>query len=72
MTCPYCKEQMGHGYLKGFRDYLWWIPKNKFFHSPFSDDSLIVEDSSTKRKTCVIAYVCTQCHKVIANIKEFS
>lgn len=72
MKCPYCSNEMEHGYIEGGSSEMNWKPNKtgtfKSGNAEFNKGTVILSPFSTKSflsKSRLEAYLCRDCHKII-------
>lgn len=69
MKCPYCNDEMTVGIIRGGRDRIKWIPKEKdkgIVLSPFVKGITILEWMDSK----VEGYYCEKCNKITIDVPK--
>ncbi len=66
MRCPYCSEDMKRGVIESPHEINWKPQKAKLFaNALFHKDAIILSEVSFFKGSCVIAYCCEKCKKII-------
>jgi DNA-directed RNA polymerase subunit RPC12/RpoP len=66
MKCPYCNDDMKYGVIQSPHEINWKPKKAKFFGAAaFHRDAIILSEVSFLYGSCVVAYRCTRCRKII-------
>lgn len=66
MQCPYCGKEMRYGVIQIPHEISWKPEKGKIFaSSQFSKGAIILSEFSFLKGSCVEAYCCDDCMKII-------
>lgn len=72
MNCPYCNDDMEHGYIEGGETEMNWKPNKTgpltFENAKFHKGAVVLSPCSMKTlfsKNRVEAYICKKCKKII-------
>lgn len=65
MLCPYCNEKMELGVMQSPYEINWGKRKRFFSSSNADPDAIVLSEYSFLRGSCVEAYLCRKCEKVI-------
>ena len=68
MKCPQCEIEMKRGYLSAGGSPIAWTSRERRLSDREKGDDIIIQPPSLIGKNIVRAYICTECHTVIANI----
>ena len=66
MQCPYCREDMKRGVIESPHELNWKPRKAKLFaNARFHKEAIVLSEVSFFSGSCVIAYCCLRCKKII-------
>jgi len=66
MICPYCGKEMRYGVIQSQHEISWKPKKGKFFATAqFSKETIILSEFSFLKGSCVEAYCCDECRKIV-------
>ena len=73
MECPYCGKEMRCGVIQSQHE-INWKPKNPNLlasaSSAFDKEAIVLSEFSFLKGSCVRAYCCDDCRKIIINYGE--
>ncbi|WHH58400.1 PF20097 family protein [Petroclostridium sp. X23] len=71
MKCPYCDEEMKCGVIQSPHEINWKPKKAMLFgNAKFHNGAIILSESSFFKGSCVEAYCCENCKKIIIDYSE--
>jgi len=66
MICPYCGKDMRYGVIQSQQEINWKPKKSKIFGAAlFNKEAIILSEFSFLKGSCVEAYCCDDCKKII-------
>ncbi len=66
MKCPYCDKEMRYGVIQSPHEINWKPKKAKLFGSAkFHEGAIVLSELSFLKGSCVDAYCCDNCKKII-------
>lgn len=66
MICPYCNKEMRYGVIQSQHEINWKPKKTKLFGAAeFHKDAIVLSELSFLKGSCVEAYCCNDCKKII-------
>lgn len=71
MICPYCNKEMRYGVIQSPHEINWKPKKAKLFGAAeFHEGAIILSELSFLKGSCVEAYCCNDCKKIIIDYSE--
>lgn len=70
--CPCCGEQLIQGYIQSPRPISWLPKKLKIFTMAgfIGNDAIVLSEGKFLSASCIIAYNCKKCRKIIIDYEE--
>lgn len=68
MNCPYCNKEMEKGVIQSPQEISWQKKRFLIGAAEFHEGSVVLAEFSFLRGSCVTAYLCRQCGKVVIDV----
>ncbi len=68
MNCPYCNGQMETGVIQSPHELAWKRKKSLIGAAELQKDSVVLAERSFMKGSCVTAYLCRYCNKVVIEV----
>ena len=70
MTCPYCGGEMESGVIQSPQEISWLHKRHIFGGAELHEGSVILSELSFIKGSCVTAFLCRSCAKVVIDYKD--
>lgn len=68
MNCPYCNGEMEKGVIQSPHEISWKRKKSLIGAAELHEGSVVLAEFSFMKGSCVTAYLCRQCGKVVIDV----
>ncbi len=68
MNCPYCNVEMEKGVIQSSQEISWKRKKSLLGAAELQEGSVVLAERSFLKGSCVTAYLCRPCGKVVIDV----